>query len=157
VTSTAIRKLDQNGLKTAQGLTIVLLLLTFILGTNAWPLVAFVAIAQLLGGLGLPFAPYKLIYQAVFRRFVKPNIIADNPEPHQFSMLLGAFFNSLATVALLLNRPLLAWILVLDCDCAGEPEFLAEFLRWLLDVLSVKPIGRAFLHSRTAQGAVNHA
>lgn len=108
---TSLRKLDQNGLKTGQALTIILLLLAFVLGENAWPLIAFVAIAQLLGGLGLAYAPFKLIYQYGLKGLIKPHIIADNPEPHQFSMLIGAIFNGAATIALLLNQSLLAWIL----------------------------------------------
>jgi hypothetical protein len=107
-----VRKLDQNGLKTGQALTIILLILAFIL--DWWILVAFVGLAQLLGGLDVSFAPYKLFYQYIVKPsgIIKPNIQPDNPEPHRFSMLIGAVFNGAATVALLTDASTLAWVLV---------------------------------------------
>ena len=108
----SLRKVDHNGLKTGQALTIILLILGFVL--NSWVLVAFVAIAQLLGGLGLPFAPYRLIYQTLVKPsgLVKSHVIDDNPEPHRFAMLVGAIFNGTATVALLAGASALGWVLV---------------------------------------------
>jgi hypothetical protein len=77
-------------------------------------LVAFVALAQLLGALDVPFAPYRLLYQRVVKSsgLVKPYVISDNPEPHRFAMLLGAIMNTLAAIALLASAPTLAWVLV---------------------------------------------
>jgi hypothetical protein len=108
----SVRKLDHNGLKTGQAITIVLLVIAFV--ANLWPLVALVALAQLLGGLGVTFAPYRLIYQYLIKPtgLVKPKIEIDNPEPHQFSMLVGAVFNTAATIALLNNAPTVGWLLV---------------------------------------------
>ncbi|MDQ7025810.1 MAG: DUF4395 domain-containing protein [Anaerolineae bacterium] len=110
--SNTIRKLDQNALKTGQVLTIVLLLAGYVF--NSWLLVAFVAICQLFGGLGLPIAPYRLIYHYLVKptRLIKPRIEPDNPEPHRFAMLIGAIFNGLATIALLANVAFLGWLLV---------------------------------------------
>lgn len=107
-----IRQVDQNGLKTGQAATIILLLLGFIL--NSPLLVALVALAQLLGAMDVPFALYRLLYQHVVKPsgLVKPHVIADNPEPHRFAMLLGAVMNTLATIALLAGAPTLAWVLV---------------------------------------------
>ena len=105
-----MRKVDQNGLKTGQALTILLLLAAFIL--NSPILVAFVAVAQLLGALDVAFAPYRVFYKAVAQRFVKPHVIADNPEPHRFAMLVGALFNGVATLALLAGAPTAGWVLV---------------------------------------------
>lgn len=124
---TSLRKVDQNGLKVGQALTIILLILAFVLGTNAWPVVAFVAIAQLLGGLGLPYAPYKLIYQYGLKRWIQPKIINDNPEPHQFSMLIGAIFNGAATFALLMNVQGLAWVLVWIVIALANLNFWLNF------------------------------
>jgi hypothetical protein len=106
-----IRKIDQSAMKTAQAGTIILLILAFVL--DSWPLVAFVAIAQLLGGLGLPFAPYKLFYQQILKPsgLIKARIEVDNPEPHRFALLLGALFNSLATLALLSGANVIGWLL----------------------------------------------
>jgi hypothetical protein len=126
---TSLRKVDQNGLKVGQALTIILLLLAFVLGESAWPLVAFVAIAQLFGGLGLPYAPYKLIYQFMVQKtgLIKPKVITDNPEPHQFSMLLGAIFNGLATLALLLHSSVLGWALVWIVIALANLNFWLNF------------------------------
>ncbi|MEO8607513.1 MAG: DUF4395 domain-containing protein [Chloroflexota bacterium] len=107
-----LRKVDHTGLKTGQAATIILLILAFIL--NSTLLVAFVALAQLLGALDVPYAPYRLLYQKVVKPsgLAKPNVIQDNPEPHRFSMLVGAIFNGAATLALLSGAPALAWVLV---------------------------------------------
>lgn len=53
-----LRKVDHSGLKVGQAATIILLLLAFVL--NSTLLVAFVAVAQLLGGLDSAFGPYRL-------------------------------------------------------------------------------------------------
>jgi molybdopterin converting factor small subunit len=106
------RRVDQTGLKVGQLATIVLLLLAFVL--NLWPVVLFVAVAQLLGGLDLPYAPYKLFYQHIVkpRGLAKPNLTADNPEPHRFAMLVGAGFNFAAVLAILTGAAGLGWVLV---------------------------------------------
>ncbi len=120
-----VQKLDQTGLKTGQALTIILLILAFVL--DSWPLVALVALAQLLGGLGLPFAPYRLFYLYVLKPsgVVKPRIEADNPEPHRFAMLLGAVMNGLAVLALLSGVPFIGWVL------SGIVVVLANLNFWL--------------------------
>jgi hypothetical protein len=120
-----LRKVDQNGLKTGQATTIILLILAFIL--NAPIIVAFVALAQLLSALDLPFAPYRLLYQNVVKPsgLVKPNVITDNPEPHRFALLVGALFNGTATIALLAGAPVLGWVLV------GIVVVLANLNFWL--------------------------
>ncbi|MGJ3239709.1 MAG: DUF4395 domain-containing protein [Anaerolineae bacterium] len=110
--SQTLPQIDQNGLKTGQALTIILLIAGFIF--NSWILVLFVAFAQLLGGLGVAYAPYRLIYQHIIRanNWVPARIEADNPQPHRFAMLVGAVFNGFATLALLTNLALVGWLLV---------------------------------------------
>jgi hypothetical protein len=121
----SLRSVDHTGLKVGQALTIILLILAYILN-NVW-LVAFVALAQLMGGLNLSFAPYRLIYQYLLKPtgLVKPNPIKDNPEPHRFSFLVGALFNGAATLALFLNAPFIGWVLV------GIVVLLANLNFWL--------------------------
>lgn len=125
--SQGLPKVDQNGLKTGQALTIILLVLAFVL--NSWIPVAFVAIAQLLGGLGLSFAPYRLIYQNIIKPsgIVKPRIEADNLQPHHFAMLVGAVFNGVATVALLLSAGLIGWTLVWIVIALANLNFWLNF------------------------------
>ena len=107
------RRVDQTGLKTGQAITIVMLLLAFVFAS--WQLVALVALAQFLGGMGLSFAPYRLIYRYLIRPMgiLKTHVIADNPEPHRFAMYVGALVNTMAVIALLSGAPLLGWVLVI--------------------------------------------
>lgn len=108
----AERRVDQAGLKVGQASTIVLLAAGFIL--NFWPLVTFVAIAQLLAALDSPYAPFRLLYVNVLkpRGIVQPNPQPDNPEPHRFAQGVGAGFNFTATLALLAGAPAVGWVLV---------------------------------------------
>lgn len=121
------QKIDETGLKTGTALTIVLLLISFVL--DSWVLVALVAIAQLMGGMGLPVAPYRLIYQHILKPsgIVKPRLIADNPAPHRFAMLVGAIFNAGAVIALLMSAPLLAWLLVAVVVVLANLNFWLNF------------------------------
>jgi uncharacterized membrane protein HdeD (DUF308 family) len=120
-----VRRVDRTGLKTGQALTIILLLLAFVL--NFWPLVAFVALAQFLGALDVPFAPYRLFYQGIVKPsgLAKPYIQQDNPEPHRFALLVGALFNTAASIALIAGVPLVGWALV------GIVVVLANLNFWL--------------------------
>lgn len=71
-----------------------------------------VALAQLLGGLNLPFAPYRLIHQALVQQgMIKPHIVTDNPEPHRFALLVGALFNALGGLLVLIGL-IWGWVLV---------------------------------------------
>lgn len=122
-----LRKVDHTGLKTGQAATIILLIVAFIL--NSTLLVAFVALAQLLGALDVPFAPYRLLYRNVIKPsgIAKPHVIDDNPEPHRFAMLVGAIFNGAATLALLANAPTLAWVLVAIVIVLANLNFWVNF------------------------------
>ena len=122
-----LRKVDHTGLKTGQAATILLLILAFIL--NSTLLVAFVALAQLLGALDVPYAPYRLLYQKVVKPsgLAKPNVIQDNPEPHRFAMLVGAIFNGAATLALLTGAAALAWVLVAIVVVLANLNFWLNF------------------------------
>ncbi len=116
---------DQTGLKVGIGTTIVLLILAFIL--DSWVLVGLVAIAQFLGALTVPFAPYKLFYQTIIKPsgLVKPRVIQDNPKPHQFAMLVGAIFNTAGMMALITGVDVLGWVLI------GIVVVLANLNFWL--------------------------
>lgn len=127
-----VRKVDQTGLKTGQALTIILLLAAFVL--NVPLLVLIVAVAQLLGAVNAPFAPYKLFYQAVVKPsgLAKPNVLPDNPEPHRFAMLVGALFNGVASI-LLFGLPTtaaavtVAWALVWIVIALANLNFWLNF------------------------------
>lgn len=122
-----LRQVDQTGLKTGQALTIIVLILGFVL--NSWALVAFVAVAQLLGAFAAPFAPYKLFYRYVVKPagVFPPRVIPDNPEPHRFAMLVGAIFNGAATIALLGGVDAVAWVLVAIVVVLANLNFWLNF------------------------------
>lgn len=124
---TALRKVDHSGLKTGQALTILLLLAGYVL--NSPLLVAVVGLAQLLGAIDAPYAPYRLIYQRIVKPsgLVKPHVIVDNPEPHRFAMLIGAIFNGAATILLLAGAATPAWVLVWIVIALANLNFWINF------------------------------
>lgn len=105
-------QVDRNAIKSGQSITIVLLVTAFII--DSWVLVTIVTLAQVLGALNLPFAPYRLIYDFVIKPsgLVKPQIVPDNPEPHRFALLMAGMFDGIGAVAIMNNAPLLGWVLV---------------------------------------------
>jgi len=86
------RKVDHSALRTNQAFIISLLLIAFIV--NAQWLVACVAFVMLLG----TFAPKLSLFKAAYvyflkpRGIVKPEVKADNPEPHLFAQGVGGAF-----------------------------------------------------------------
>lgn len=122
-----LRKVDHTGLKVGQALTILLLLAAFVLDSVL--LVAVVAAAQLLGALDAPFAPYRVVYRNILKPsgVLRPNVIADNPEPHQFAMLVGGLMNAVAVLALLGGLPALAWALVWIVIALANLNFWLNF------------------------------
>ena len=122
-----LRRVDQTGLQTGQAATIILLILAFILSSPL--LVAIVALAQFLGALDVPFAPYKLLYQYGIKPtgVAKPNVIVDNPEPHRFAMLVGAVFNGVGALAIFGDVALLGWVLVWIVIVLANLNFWVNF------------------------------
>ncbi len=122
-----VPKLDQTALKTGQALTIILLLLAFLLDSPA--LVALVALAQFLGALALPVAPYRLFYLGVVRRFnlAPANPQPDHPEPHRFALLVGALFNGAGALAIVGGLAALGWALVWIVIALANLNFWLNF------------------------------
>lgn len=106
------RKVDQTALRTNQAFIIVLLTLAFI--ADSWLLAAFVGAVMLLGTA----LPKLSLFKQVYRRFLrpaglaKPDVIADNPEPHRFAQGFGGVVVALAVVGLLLGYAVVGWALV---------------------------------------------
>lgn len=120
--------LDQAGLRMGQAATIILLLVAFIAGPGAWWLVGLVGIAQLMGALGLPYAPYKLLYKGVRRLgWLHPNPQPDHPEPHRFALAVGTVFNLTAGAALVTGNVLFGWALVWTVIALANLNFWAKF------------------------------
>ncbi len=107
-TQSELPSVDHSALRTNQAAIITLLLIAFILNTT-W-LVALVAAIMVVGTiLGKPgFLP---VYHFLRRRNVlRPDIVADNQEPHRFAQGLGGAVLSAATLLFLLNLTTLGWV-----------------------------------------------
>ncbi|HEX3053014.1 MAG TPA: DUF4395 domain-containing protein [Aggregatilineaceae bacterium] len=100
---------DHSNIRTNQAFTIGLLALAFVLDIPL--LAAFVGVVLLISALFPPLGLFRLIYLKVLRPsgLVKPDVIADNAEPHRFSQGLGGTVVSLGFVALLAGVEVLGW------------------------------------------------
>jgi hypothetical protein len=106
------RLVDHSALRTNQVFIIGLLLVAFIL--NVWWLVAFIAVVMIVGTMLPKAGLFKAVYFYVLkpRQIVRPDIKADNPEPHLFAQGFGGVVLAFATIALLANGTVLGWLLV---------------------------------------------
>ena len=106
-----LKRVDHAALRTNQAGIIALSLLAYILN---WPwLAALVALAMALGtALGAP--GFGFIYQRWLKPWgwVKPAVLADNPEPHRFAQGFGAGVLLAGVAALQLGAGNLGWALV---------------------------------------------
>ncbi len=105
------RMVDHSAIRTAQASLIVLLIAGFVL--NTWLLVALTSVALAVSAINPRLSPFRFVYSKLLQPsgLVRPAIKLDNPEPHRFSQAVGATVTALATIALLLNIPLLGWLL----------------------------------------------
>jgi hypothetical protein len=110
-TPTMPRKVDHSALRTNLGFIIGFLLLAFIL--SAPILVGFVALVMLVGTFYPQAALFKQVYFQILkpRGIVKPDVIEDNPEPHNFSQGLGGLFNLAGFLSLVAGASVLGWAL----------------------------------------------
>ena len=103
-----LTNVDHTALKVNQAAIIVLVALAFVLD-QAW-LVAAVAAVMAAGTLlGRPgFLP---LYRGVLKPLgvVKPDVLADHPEPHRFAQGLGALFLGVGFIFLGLDYAALGW------------------------------------------------
>ncbi len=105
-----LRKVDHSSLKVNQATIIVLLLAAFIINVP-W-LVAIVA-AFMLVGTGVARPGFLFIYSWLLRPagVVRPNLLADNPEPHRFAQGFGGVVAAVSALGLLLGATGLGWAL----------------------------------------------
>ena len=109
--SDSLRPVDHRALATNQIIIIGLNLLAFILNVPAISL--GVGLVMALGTIfGKPgFYP---IYAGILKplKWVKPEVILDNPETHRFAQGFGTVVLLAGSVALLAGQPILGWSLV---------------------------------------------
>src|SRR5829696_7546755 len=109
--SQTLQKVDHSALKANQLLIISLNILAFIL--NLPILAAFVALDMGLGS-ALKLPGFILVYKNLLKPqgWMKPDVLADNPEPHRFAQFLGFLFMTAGSVALFMGASVLGWGLV---------------------------------------------
>jgi hypothetical protein len=106
-----VGKVDQTALKFNQACIIVLLAWAFLFN---WPwLVALVAVVMLVGTFLPDAGLFKQFYSRVLRPagLLKPNVVADEPQPHLFAQGVGGLFLVLASLSFLLGWSVLGWVL----------------------------------------------
>lgn len=105
------REVDHTALRVNQAFIIGLLIAAFV--ADLWPLVAFVSAVMLVGTAWPAAGLFKAVYTRVLRPagLLKPDVIADNPEPHRFAQGLGGVFTLAAALALAAGAPLVGWAL----------------------------------------------
>lgn len=103
------RKVDHSALRTNQAFIIALLLIGFV--TDVKWLVAFVGAVMLIGTALPKVALFKAVYWYGLKSLgiVKPDVKADNPEPHLFAQGVGVVFLAAATLAFVANAAAVGW------------------------------------------------
>jgi hypothetical protein len=103
-------KVDHSSLKVNQALIILGLLAAFILNVP-W-LTAAVALVMLIG-TGIRRPGFFFIYLGLLRPtgIVRPDLLADNPEPHRFAQGFGGVVAALSAALLFLGAPFAGWVL----------------------------------------------
>lgn len=105
------QKVDHSALKVNQAFIIGLSILAFIFNL---PWLALIVALVMGVGTALKVPGFGFVYKYVLkpRGWVKPDVIADNPEPHRFAQGFGAVVLGLGAVALFAGAAPLGWSLV---------------------------------------------
>lgn len=108
-------RVDRNALRFNQASIIVLLAVAFVLGADIgrW-LVLAVAAVMLAGTFIPPAALFKVAYKHVVLRvgLLHPDLVADDPAPHQFAQGLGGLVLAFALVAFFAGAAVVGWAFV---------------------------------------------
>jgi len=105
-----LTKVDHSALRVNQAAIIALSIVAFVL--NAPWLVAMVGVIMLIG-TAFKQPGFRWIYSGFLkpRGVVKPNVIADNPQPHVFAQGMGGTVLALAMLAFALDNSIAGWAL----------------------------------------------
>jgi hypothetical protein len=104
-------RVDHGALRTNQAFIIGLLVMSFVMD---WPwMVLIVALAMAIGAAWLRWGLFAAIYRSFLRdRFVRSELLEDNPEPHRFSQGFGAAVLAIAVVLFSTGSAAVAWAVV---------------------------------------------
>jgi uncharacterized membrane protein len=105
------RKVDHSALRTNQAFIISLLVVAFVLDAR-W-LVAFVSAVMLVGTIFPNAGLFKAAYLYILKpmKIARPDVRADNPEPHLFAQGVGGTLLAVASIAFALNGAIIGWAL----------------------------------------------
>lgn len=104
-----LRPVDHAALKVNQATIVALNLLAFVLN-QPWLAIA-TAVFMLIGAfVGKP--AFGFLYRSLLRKIVKPQILADHPEPHRFAQGLGGTMLLLGVILSAHLAPTAGWVLV---------------------------------------------
>jgi len=108
--SEPLTRVDHSALRVNQAMIILLSISAFVVNVT-W-LVAIVGLVMLTGTV-LRQPGFKFVYASFLkpRGIVKPDVIADNPQPHIFAQGMGGTVLAIAVVAFLLNGAVVGWAL----------------------------------------------
>lgn len=103
---------DHSAIKTGQLLAIATLAGAFVL--DRWEPIAVLAGVFLMTSVFFEWGPFALVYRLLLKPLglVKPDLRADNAQPHRFGQAVGALSAALAAAALYFDHTTLGWILV---------------------------------------------
>jgi uncharacterized protein DUF4395 len=106
------RKIDHTALKFNQASIITLLVLAFLFN-QSW-LVAVVAAVMLVGTWWPQAGLFKLFYARVLKPagWLKPDLVADEAQPHLFAQGVGGIFLTVSLLAFGLGSAWVGWLLV---------------------------------------------
>jgi len=88
---------------------ILLLMIAYVF--DIWPLVAIVAVVNMLGSLRPRLSLWRFLYGRLLKPsgLVKPNVIPDHPEPHRSAQGVGATLAALSAILLALGLQTAGW------------------------------------------------
>jgi hypothetical protein len=107
----ALVPVDHSAIRTNQSLVILLPALAFIFNLP-W-LVGLTAVVMLIGSFLLHAPGFGILYKSLLKPagIVKPDVIQDNREPHNFAQGMGGVFLALSTLLTYLGLPAIGWAL----------------------------------------------
>ncbi len=107
---TAVR-IDQSAISVSQAAMVLTLLVAFIV--DFWPLVAFVAIVNLVGVASPRLFLWRQLHIGVLKPlgWVKPRVRADHHEPHLFARAVGGVLATGSAILLALGLGFAGWAL----------------------------------------------
>ena len=107
--TTSLKAVDHSALQTSMAVRLGVLLATFVTD-QTWP-VPVLAVLMLIGtARGKP--EFTFVYRALRKaKWISPELIPDNPEPHRFALGVGGGFLAGATLAFVSGFPIVGWVL----------------------------------------------